>query len=84
MIAERALHIMLNDDWARASAMLQALRTEMSCAQLENKARHDVENLLAISQSNLEAASEGVLEPTPERLENIQRALASAKRLLKS
>jgi len=43
---------------------------------------HDVRNHLAVAVANVEAFRDGILEPTPERLEVVLRALAQADALL--
>ncbi|HZO94171.1 MAG TPA: hypothetical protein VFB22_10370 [Candidatus Baltobacteraceae bacterium] len=43
---------------------------------------HDVRNHLAVAVANVEAFRDRILEPTPERLETVLRALAAADQLL--
>jgi len=40
--------------------------------------RHELGNLLTIAQANVEGMLDGVVEPTPERLDNVRKALAAA------
>ncbi|MBV8152853.1 MAG: hypothetical protein JO029_06295 [Candidatus Eremiobacteraeota bacterium] len=43
---------------------------------------HDLANLLSIALANVEAMIDGALEPTPERLENVRKALCDARALM--
>ncbi|MEO6912466.1 MAG: HAMP domain-containing sensor histidine kinase [Candidatus Baltobacteraceae bacterium] len=43
---------------------------------------HEIGNALSIAQANLEGITDGVLEPTPERLEGMRNALEAVARLL--
>ena len=43
---------------------------------------HDVRNHLAVAVANVEAFRDGLLAPTPERLEIVLRALADADAVL--
>jgi len=45
-------------------------------------ARHEIGNALAIVQANLEGIIDGVLAPTPERLDNMRISLQNAGNLL--
>jgi hypothetical protein len=45
-------------------------------------ARHDIGNALAIVQANLEGIIDGVIAPTPERLENMRTSLQNVGSLL--
>ena len=69
---------MVDDDWGRAKAVLRNLQIELRAARLDAPVRHEIENALAISQANIEAVFDGVMEPTPERLKHVQDALAAA------
>jgi signal transduction histidine kinase len=44
--------------------------------------RHEIGNALTIAQANIEGIVDGVLEPTPDRLEGILASFTSATRLL--
>lgn len=44
---------------------------------------HDIRNQLAVAVANVEAMRDGVLEPSPERLEAVLAALAEADVLLR-
>lgn len=43
---------------------------------------HDIRNQLAVAVANVEAFRDGVLEPTPKRLDDVLRALAEIETLL--
>ena len=43
---------------------------------------HEIRNHLAVAIANVEAFRDGVLEPTPERLETVLTALSDAEALL--
>ena len=43
---------------------------------------HEIRNQLAVAVANVEAFRDGVLEPTPERLDTVLDALAEAGALL--
>lgn len=68
----------MNDDWERAKTDLQNLQTKLPAVGLDARLRHEIENALAISQANIEAVFDGIMEPTPERLKHVQDALAVA------
>jgi len=46
------------------------------------KRRHELANLLSIALANVESMLDGALEPTPERLTNVARALRDAGKML--
>ena len=43
---------------------------------------HEIRNQLAIAVANVEAFRDGMLEPTPKRLDDVLRALAEIETLL--
>ncbi len=43
---------------------------------------HDIRNQLAVAVANVEAFRDGMLEPTPKRLDDVLRALAEIEMLL--
>ncbi len=45
---------------------------------------HDIRNQLAIAIANVEAFTDGTLEPNPERLRTVLAALEEAHRLLQT
>lgn len=44
--------------------------------------RHELGNLLAVALANVEAMVDGLVAPTPERLEAVAEALRSARDML--
>jgi hypothetical protein len=43
---------------------------------------HEIRNQLAVAVANVEAFRDGMLEPTPKRLDDVLRALAEIETLL--
>jgi len=48
----------------------------------ESEIRHELGNLVAVALANVEAMIDGLVEPTPERLEALADALRRARILL--
>ena len=44
---------------------------------------HEIRNHLAVAVANVEAFRDGVLEPTPDRLDQVLEALGAVERLLR-
>lgn len=64
------------------SLMTEQQRREKERAQRLAIVRHELGNALSIAQANVEAMVDGVLEPTPERLNDIRDALQNCGALL--
>ena len=93
-----ALDLSLLGDWEAAKSSLdgfddplvnrmlalitrqQELLSERARAQAV--ARHEIGNALSIAQANIEGMADGILEPTPSRLNGIRDALKTAGMLL--
>lgn len=94
----RALELALGGHWEDARralegvddhlvSRLQTVFDELArCAAERTRARadvrHDVSNLMTVAQANVEGMLDGIVEPTPQKLENVRRALASAAALM--
>ena len=50
---------------------------------MREEPRHELGNLLAIALGNVEGMIDGLVEPTPARLESVAEALRRAGRLLR-
>ncbi|MDP9018376.1 MAG: hypothetical protein M3N19_08660 [Candidatus Eremiobacteraeota bacterium] len=72
----------MNQDWELARIALERLQARLTLAKIDSEQRHEIGNLLAISQANIEAVQDGVVEATPQRLRNIEAALLSASNRL--
>ena len=70
----------VDDEWASAQETLQLLQAAFSHAGSDIGERHNIANALAIAQANIQSIREGVMEPTPQRLQNVRDALADAQR----
>ena len=58
-------------------------RCEANRTRVRAAVRHELSNVLTIAQANVEGMLDGVVEPTPQRLENVRSALATAAELMK-
>ncbi len=72
----------MSDDLERARDVMLRLQTELLSTHLDAHERHEIGNILAIAQANIEAMVDGVLEPTSQRIRNVEDALSEASKRL--
>jgi two-component system sensor histidine kinase BaeS len=92
------LDLMIMKEWDEAKGLLEPFdddvagrlfllvcdleQNEQRRARALSVVRHEIGNTLSIARANLEGIADGVLAPTPDRIEGIVDSLSSAGRLL--
>jgi hypothetical protein len=70
-------------DWTGAKQALQSLQErDDERTKAATEIRHEIANAVSIVQANLEGILDGVLEPTPGRLETLHEALTGITGML--
>ncbi len=81
--AQRALESIDEPVAGKLRMLFEALRNnDAGGAVASSGARHELGNLLTVAQANVEGMADGIVAPTPERLENVCTALAQASRVV--